>query len=168
MRIYLIGFMGSGKTFWGQKLSEQLRIPCFDLDAVIEGSEKKSVQQIFHEDGEEYFRTRENEILQALTDEHTAMILSTGGGTPCFFNNIDYMKQKGRVVWLNTGVDALVQRLLKQKHSRPLIKNIPDADLKAFIIKKLQDRKLYYEQADIILDEETITIDSLLKTLAHA
>lgn len=168
MRIYLIGFMGSGKTFWGRKLSERLHIPCFDLDAVIEDTEKKSVAQLFHDDGEEYFRTRENEILQALTDEHEAMVVSTGGGTPCFFNNIDFMKQKGRVIWLNTGVDALVQRLLKQKHSRPLIKNIPDPELKAFIIKKLQDRKLYYEQADIVLDEETITIESLLKTLEHA
>ena len=78
------------------------------------------------------------------------------------------MKQHGTVVWLNTAVDILVERLLKEKSHRPVIKNVPDADLKSFIIKKLQDRKMYYEQADTMLHEETITLDALLKMIPDA
>jgi shikimate kinase len=168
MRIFLIGFMGSGKTHWGKILSRETGLPYFDLDEVIVLSEKKSVQQIFHDHGEEYFRLKEQEVLEALTEDHLEVIISTGGGTPCFFNNIDFMRQKGRVIWLNTAVHVLLERLLKQKHSRPLIKNISDADLKSFIVKKLQDRKMYYEQADVTLPEESITIDILLKSIQDA
>ncbi len=168
MRIFLIGFMGSGKTHWGKILSRQINLPYFDLDEVIVASEKKSVQQIFHDNGEEYFRIKEQEVLEALAEDHNDVIISTGGGTPCFFNNIDFMKQQGKVVWLNTAIDILVERLLKQKHSRPLIKNISDAELKSFIVKKLQDRKMYYEQAHVMLHEESITIESLLKSIQDA
>ena len=160
--------MGSGKTHWGKILSRQISLPYFDLDEVIVASEKKSVQQIFHDNGEEYFRVKEQEVLEALVEDHDNVIISTGGGTPCFFNNIDFMKQQGQVVWLNTAIDILVERLLKQKHSRPLIKNISDAELKSFIVKKLQDRKMYYEQAHVMLHEESITIESLLKSIQDA
>ena len=160
--------MGSGKTHWGKILSRQTGLPYFDLDEVIVEAEKKSIQQLFHDKGEEYFRNKEQEILEALAEDHNDVIISTGGGTPCFFNNIDFMRQQGTVVWLNTSVDMLLERLLKQKHSRPLIKNISDAELKSFIIKKLQDRKMYYEQAHIMVHEETITIESLLKSIQDA
>jgi shikimate kinase len=168
MRIFLIGFMGSGKTHWGKILSQYTNLPYFDLDEVITEAEKKSIQQIFHDNGEEYFRIKEQEVLEALAEDHDNVIISTGGGTPCFFNNIDFMKQQGKVVWLNTSVGILLERLLKQKHHRPLIKNISDSELKAFIIKKLQDRKMYYEQAHVMLHEETITLESLLKSIEHA
>ena len=78
------------------------------------------------------------------------------------------MKSQGKVIWLNTSVDILVKRLLKEKHSRPLIKNISDTELKSFIVKKLQGRKLYYEQADIMLREDSLTIESLLKQIQDA
>ncbi|HTL07959.1 MAG TPA: shikimate kinase [Chitinophagaceae bacterium] len=168
MRIFLIGFMGSGKTHWGKLLSQHTGMPYFDLDEVIVAAEKKSIQQIFHDNGEEYFRIKEQEVLEALAEDHDNVIIATGGGTPCFFNNIDFMRQQGKVIWLNTSVDILLQRLLKQKHSRPLIKNISDHELKAYIIKKLQDRKMYYEQAHIMLHEEQITIQSLVNSLEHA
>jgi len=168
MRIYLIGFMGSGKTHWGKLLSQRRRLPFYDLDEEIVKTENKSVQQIFYDKGEEYFRKKERELLKAITADHPNVILSCGGGTPCFFNNIDYMKNHGTIIWLNTAIDILVQRLLKEKHSRPVIKNVSDAELKSFIIKKLQDRKLYYEQADVMLHEESITLESLLKIVPDA
>ena len=168
MKIFLIGFMGSGKTHWGKILSRQTNLPYFDLDEVIVASEKNTVQQIFYDKGEEYFRVKEQEVLEALVEDHNNVIISTGGGTPCFFNNIDFMKQQGKVVWLNTSVDMLLERLLKQKHSRPLIKNISDSELKSFIIKKLQDRKMYYEQAHVMLHEEVVTAESLLKSIQDA
>ena len=164
----MIGFMGSGKTHWGKRLSKRVDIPFYDLDEEIVRAEQQSIQQIFHDKGEEYFREKERDMLEAITDDHSALILSCGGGTPCFFNNIDFMKQHGTVIWLNTAVDTLVQRLLREKSHRPVIKNVADADLRAFIIKKLQDRKLYYEQADVMLHEESITLDSLLKIVPHA
>jgi shikimate kinase len=86
MRIFLIGFMGSGKTHWGKLLSGEMRLPYFDLDEVIVAAEKKSVQQIFHDNGEEYFRNKEQEVLEALVEDHKDVIISTGGGTPCFFS----------------------------------------------------------------------------------
>ncbi|MEO6314338.1 MAG: shikimate kinase [Chitinophagaceae bacterium] len=168
MKIFLIGFMGSGKTHWGKILSQQTGLPYFDLDEVIVAAEKMSVQQLFHDKGEEYFRIKEQEVLEALAEDHANVIISTGGGTPCFFNNIDFMKQQGKVVWLNTAVDILLERLLKQKHSRPLIKNISDSELKAFIIKKLQDRKMYYEQAHVMLHEEVVNAESILKLIQDA
>jgi len=161
MRIFLIGFMGSGKTHWGKLLSQKTGAPFFDLDKVIVDEESKSIAQIFQEKGEEYFRYKEKEVMEQIVDEHETIILSCGGGTPCFFNNIDFMKDSGTVVWLNTCIDTLVERLLKEKNHRPLIKNIDDKNLKAFILKKLQDRRLYYEQASIIVAEESLTIDSL-------
>jgi shikimate kinase len=168
MRIFLIGFMGSGKTHWGKLLSRQMQLPFYDLDEEIVKIEKNSIQQIFHDKGEEYFRIKEHEVLEALAEDHKAVIISTGGGTPCYFNNIDFMKSRGRVIWLNTSIDLLVQRLLKDKSSRPLIKNISDSELKTFIIKKLQGRKLYYEQADIQLQEDSLTLASFIKSIQHA
>ena len=168
MRIYLIGFMGSGKTHWGKLLSRRTGVPFYDLDEEIVKMEQQSIQQIFHEKGEEYFRVKERDLLEAVSNDHKSLILSCGGGTPCFFNNIDFMKQQGTIIWLNTSVDTLVQRLLKEKHHRPVIKNVSDAELRSFIIKKLQDRKLYYEQADIMLHEESITIESFLKLIPDA
>jgi len=168
MRIFLIGFMGAGKTHWGRILSAETGIPYYDLDEVIVQSERKSIATIFQEKGEEYFRVKEQEVLEALVEDHDDVIVATGGGTPCFFNNIDFMRKHGKVIWLNTAVDMLVERLLKQKASRPVIRNIPDRELRSFIIKKLQDRKMYYEQAHISLHEESITKDSLLKSIKDA
>src|SRR5574339_546695 len=98
MRIFLIGFMGSGKTHWGKQLAERLKLPFFDLDEVVMQSEKKTVPEIFNTNGEEYFRLKEKEMLERLVDENESMVVSCGGGTPCFFNNIEFMKKYGTVV----------------------------------------------------------------------
>lgn len=166
-KIFLIGFMGSGKTHWGRMLSENLQLPFFDLDYVIAQTENKSISDIFTEKGEEYFRYKEKEVLEELVNDHQKFILSCGGGTPCFFNNILFMKKSGKVIWLDTSVDVLKKRLLKERMSRPLIKAIGDAELKHYIIRKLGERKMYYEQADIIIDEEKITLSSLVELLNH-
>lgn len=169
MRVFLIGFMGSGKTHWAKALASQLQIPLFDLDEIIAKREDMLVTEIFATSGEEYFRMKEKETLEALIEDHTSMVLSCGGGTPCFFNNIDTMKKYGIVVWLNTHVEVILQRLMSEKAKRPLIKNIADADMKNFIIKKLNERRMYYEQADVILDnEDSISINAFIQTILHA
>ena len=151
MKVFLIGFMGSGKTHWGRTLADRLNIPFFDLDEIITQRENKLVTEIFTTAGEEYFRIKEKETLDALIEDHASMVLSCGGGTPCFFNNIDKMKKHGIVVWLNTHVEIILQRLMKEKSKRPLLKNIADNDMKNFIIRKLNERRMYYEQADVDL-----------------
>jgi len=169
MRVFLIGFMGSGKTHWGKQLAAQLKIPFYDLDEVISSKENKSVTEIFAELGEEAFRVIEKEHLEALIDENTSMVLSCGGGTPCFFNNIETMKKYGVVVWLNTHIEILLSRLMNEKSARPLIRNIADDDMKSFIIRKLNERRMYYEQADVILDNEnSISINEFIQTILHA
>ena len=161
--------MGSGKTHWGKQLANQLKIPFFDLDEVISGKENKSVAQIFAQAGEEAFRVKEREVLEELIEEHGSMVLSCGGGTPCFFNNIERMKKYGVVVWLNTHVEVLLKRLVNEKSTRPLIKNIKDADLRSYIIRKLNERRMYYEQADVIVDSESsIGTNEFIQLILHA
>lgn len=168
MRIFLIGFMGSGKTHWGRILSSKTGMAFFDLDQVITDDEKLTVQQIFATKGEEYFRFKEREVLEALVEDHQDLIVSCGGGTPCFFMNIDYMKLKGKVIWLSTPVNILVERLIKEKNHRPLIRNINDNELETFIRKKLQERKLYYEQADVRLEENDVTTEAFIEIVKNA
>lgn len=165
MKIFLIGFMGSGKTHWGKLLAEKLQLTFFDLDTVITEKENKTISDIFADKGEEYFRYKEKDVLEELVKENENFILSSGGGTPCFFNNIKFMKKNGRVVWLNTSVEILKQRLLKERMSRPLIRNIGEDQLKAYIIRKLGERKMYYEQADVMVNEEGILLQPLIELL---
>src|SRR6478735_4401289 len=169
MRIFLIGFMGSGKSHWGTQLAEQLKTPFIDLDEQIVKLEGKSIADVFAEKGEEFFRVREKELLEELIDKNPSMVISVGGGTPCFFNNIDLMKRKGCVVWLNTHVDVLLKRLIKEKEKRPLLKDIPDEDLKAYIIRKINERRMYYEQAQVRIDNESdITPSKFIQSILHA
>jgi shikimate kinase len=165
MKIFLIGFMGSGKTHWGKLLSAKLKLPFFDLDAVIIKTENKSVSDIFTEKGEEYFRYKEKEVLEELVNDHDKFILSCGGGTPCFFNSIEFMKKNGIVIWLNTSIGILKERLLKEKMSRPLVRTIGDAELKNYIIRKLGERKMYYERADIMVHEDAVSLENLIELL---
>ena len=168
MRIYLIGFMGCGKTHWGKQLSEKLQMPFFDLDSLIEEREDKSITEIFAEMGEEYFRMLEKDVLYMITENHPTFVMACGGGAPCFFNNIDYMKRRGTTVWINCSTDCLYTRLIKEKDKRPLIKNLPDEELKSFIIKKYSDRKIFYQQADVILAEDDVNLEALIEKTFHA
>jgi shikimate kinase len=169
MRIILIGFMGSGKTHWGLQVAHRLQLPFFDLDEEVVKAEDKTVADIFADSGEEYFRQLEKHTMEKLVEENESMVLSCGGGTPCFFNNIDFMKKVGIVVWLNTHVDVILQRLLKEKAKRPLIKDIDDQGLRTYIIRKLNERRMYYEQADVVLDkEDAISMNDFIQTVLHA
>ena len=165
MKIFLIGFMGSGKTHWGRLLSAKLQLPFRDLDTVIVEKEQKTVAEIFAGKGEEYFRYQEKQILEEIVAEEESFILSCGGGTPCFFNNIEFMKKSGKVIWLNTSIDVLKERLLKERMSRPLIREINDEELRRYIIRKLSERRMYYQQADVTVNEENITLEELTRLL---
>ena len=168
VRIYLIGFMGSGKTHWGRLLSEKLGIRFFDLDEAVTEHAGKSIPEIFAEDGEEIFRLMEKDVLHIITESHENFVMACGGGSPCYFNNIEYMNQSGTTVWINVPLDTLFERLVKEKEKRPLIKELSDEQLKGFISKKFSDRKIYYEQADVTVDEEPVLLESLINKIFHA
>jgi shikimate kinase len=168
MKIFLIGFMGSGKTYCGKQLSGKLHIPFYDLDELIITEKGKTINEIFTEEGEEYFRLKEKEILHTITESHETFIMACGGGTPCYFNNIEYMNESGVTVWMNTPVDILHERLLKEKENRPLLKELSDEQLKSYIIKKFADRKMYYEQAAIRIDDDQLSTESLIQKIFHA
>lgn len=167
MKIFLIGFMGCGKTHWGGQLSKKLQVPFFDLDKMIEEREGKEIKEIFAEMGEEYFRMLEKDVLYLVTESHETFVMACGGGAPCFFNNIDYMKKKGSTIWINCSVDSLHNRLVDEKEKRPLIRSIPDAELKSYIIKKYADRKIFYQQADVIVADDNLTLDALIEKTFH-
>lgn len=160
--------MGSGKTYWGKQLSQKLQFPFFDLDSVIEEKEESTISSIFANMGEEYFRMLEKDVLYMLTESHESFVMATGGGTPCFFNNIDYMKSRGTTVWINCSVESLYSRLVKEKDKRPLISAISDDELKAFIIKKFADRKIFYQQANVIISDDDVTLDAFIQQTFHA
>jgi shikimate kinase len=160
--------MGCGKTHWGRILSQKLNVPFFDLDEKIVEHEGSSINEIFETKGEEYMRFLEKDVLHLLSENHENFVMATGGGTPCFFNNIDYLKKQGTVVWINCSTDCLYKRLLKEKDHRPLLKNVADDELKSYIIKKYSSRKIFYQQANVILPEEVITIENLVDKIFHA
>jgi shikimate kinase len=167
-RLFLIGFMGCGKTYWGRQLGPALGIPFIDLDAKIEESAGKSINAIFAEEGEEYFRQLEKETLHLLSESHPEFVMATGGGTPCFYKNIDYMKEIGRTVWINCSVDCLYSRLIKERESRPLVRDLGEEQLRAYIHRKHGDRRIFYQQADVIVETDDLKLEHLLERIAHA
>lgn len=168
MKIFLIGFMGAGKTHWGRLLSEKLGIRFFDLDEQVTEHAGKSIPEIFATEGEEQFRLLEKEVLYIITESHESFVMACGGGSPCYFNNIEYMNQSGTTVWINTPLDTLFDRLVKEKDKRPLIKELSAEQLRGFISKKFADRKIYYEQANVTVDEEPVQLDRLIEKIFHA
>ncbi|MBL0305533.1 MAG: shikimate kinase [Chitinophagaceae bacterium] len=163
----LIGFMGSGKTHWGRLLSEKLGIRFFDLDEQVTEHAGKTIPEIFAAEGEEQFRLLEKDVLHIITESHDNFVMACGGGSPCYFNNIEYMNTAGTTVWINTPQDTLHKRLVVEKDKRPLIKDLTDEQLRNFIQKKFSDRRIYYEQADIAIDEEPVQLEKLIEKIFH-
>jgi shikimate kinase len=168
MKIFLIGFMGSGKTHYGRLLSEKLGLPFFDLDEQISSHAGKSIPDIFDEMGEEQFRLMEKDLLHIITESHESFIMACGGGSPCYFNNIDYMNQEGTTVWINTPPEIIFERLSKEKEQRPLIRGMSDEQLRRVIHKKFADRRIYYEQAEVAMEDVPLEMDRLIEKIFHA
>jgi shikimate kinase len=160
IKIFLIGFMGSGKTHWGKIWAAKSGLQFFDLDEVIEQEEKKSVAEIFSQKGEAYFRQREMEMLQTFGTKENC-IIACGGGTPCFNNNMQWMNANGTTVYLLATAKEIFKRVITEQQKRPLIKDFSPQELLVFIENKLQEREIYYSQAKIILPVSAITADSI-------
>ena len=171
-RIILIGYMGSGKTTIGKVLSKETGMMFYDLDWYIESRMRKSVAQIFAERGEEGFRKIEYNMLHEVA-EFEDVIISCGGGTPCFFDNMDYLNAQGDVVYLKATPEVLYNHLLMGKTERPLLKDKTPEELIAFIREHLEKREPFYTKARYTLDVSTmdnyekikITIEKLKELL---
>ena len=160
MRIYLIGYMGCGKTTLGKKLSKHLGLQFIDMDHYIEKRNCKTVPQLFEEFGEEGFRQRERKALEELS-EFTNIVIATGGGAPCFFDNIDLMNRTGKTIYLNIHPKILAGRLLKSKTERPLIKGKSREELVDFIDKTLRKRNEFYKQANHEITRPDVDLDEV-------
>jgi shikimate kinase len=163
-KVFLVGMMGSGKSFWADKLKKKLKVPAYDLDNLVEIMEERTIAEMFAEDGEDYFRKEEAKMLR-LFKEKKSFILSTGGGTACHHDNMEWMNKNGVTIFLDEPVEVLAERLQQEKEHRPLIKNLSNDELKDFLAKKLEERKEYYNKATYKLDGSKLTDVSLAKLL---
>lgn len=160
MKIFLIGFMGSGKSYWGSLWAKEKNIDFFDLDKLIEEQEQKTVAEIFEINGEDYFRQAEARMLRMMTDKENC-IIACGGGTPCFNENMEWMNRNGITIYLQTSPTNILQRVVAEKNKRPLIKKLNEAELLFFIEQKLQERVSFYAAAKITVKANDLSINSL-------
>jgi shikimate kinase len=147
-RIFLVGYMGAGKTMFGKSLACRMNLNYIDTDHFIENRYRKRVTDIFASEGEERFRQIEHRILLEIA-EFEDIVISTGGGLPCFNDNMTIMNNKGITVYLDVPAEALAERLGKNKNARPILKNRFGNELIDFIKEHLDTRKPFYEQAKI-------------------
>ena len=150
-RIIIIGYMGAGKTTVGKALSKELGIPFYDLDWYIESRMRKTVAQLFAERGEENFRQIEYNMLHEVA-EFEDVIISCGGGSPCFFDNIDYMNEQGETIYLKATPEVLYGHLKMGKTVRPLLLGKTEDELLSYIGQQLSVRENYYNKAKHVLD----------------
>jgi shikimate kinase len=166
VRIFLIGMMGSGKSYWAERLKKKFKVPCYDLDALVEMMEERTIAEIFEEDGEEAFRNLETKMLR-LFGEKKQFILSVGGGTPCFHDNMKWMNKNGTTIWLDEPANVLVERLINEKAHRPLIKEMADQQLESFLASKREERKEFYSQAKHVLSGAEVTDNCFKKIISE-
>lgn len=165
MRVFLVGYMGSGKTSLGKKLAYNLKHEFIDLDASIEEQEGRSISQIFETDGEEYFRKIERLYLHRILNME-GVVISTGGGTPCHFDNMEQMNEYGTTIYINTDPKVLINRLKTAKDFRPLIAGKTEDELTDFVFQSLRDRTPFYTKANHIVAGFDLTAQKL-EALCH-
>jgi shikimate kinase len=164
MIIYLIGYMGSGKTTVGKKLSRALDYAFVDLDQQIEKNQEQNIADIFEERGEEAFRKIEQEELHK-TFALANTVVSLGGGTPCFFDNLEQINQHGKSVYLKLSATSLASRLQNAKNPRPLLQGLSDGELFEFVQQQLGEREEYYNRTHFIIKGESLDISKLIRML---
>lgn len=171
MKIFLIGYMGSGKTTLGKILAEKLELPFVDLDHEIERAMGKNIPAIFDEEGEESFRKSEKEMLGRIIAQNENFVMATGGGTPCYFKNMELMKKSGTTIYLQVSLKELVKRNYNARELRPLLRGMNELELQSFIHDHLRDRISFYKKANITIKEGEIDADRIvqeIRLMAHS
>lgn len=164
MKIFLVGFMGCGKTSVGKKLAKKINYTFIDLDKAIEERSQKTIPQIFKENGEDSFRQYETQILKELIIKENT-IISTGGGAPCFYDNMEMMNQYGSTIYLKMNVSTLVNRLMKAKTQRPLIKGKSEKELAEYITDTLNYREKFYLKAKYIIEARNLKVEEIINLI---
>ncbi len=165
--IFLIGYMASGKTTLGRALAREMGVEFIDLDFYIEQRFRAPISRLFAERGEEWFRRIEGNMLREV-GEMEDVVISCGGGTPCFGENMEYMQDRGTTVWVDTTVDCIVRRLLVAKVRRPLTEGKTPEELKEFVEKHLTSRLPYYQAARIHFQGDQLeTRAQIARTVSH-
>ena len=168
MRIFLIGFMGSGKSSIGRELANKLGMHFIDLDEFIECKTQKKITDIFDEDGEEKFRRIEHECLEEVSLKENSLI-STGGGTPCYHNNMELINKSGISIYIKLNSGILTSRLFLDKGKRPLIKRFGDKkELLLFIENILAEREPFYLKSTFVIDGKNINTKKIIEILDGA
>ena len=163
-KIILIGYMGSGKTHLGRSLAESLNIRFINSDSEIEQQTGMTIGQIFELYGEDYFRNLEKEFLRTFQSQDS-FVLATGGGTPCYNDQINVLKALGTTVYLKCSNETLFSRLKNERDHRPLIAGLSDDELQDAINYRMSQREKIYELAHIILPENEQTVEALSQHL---
>jgi shikimate kinase len=164
MRIYLTGYMGCGKSTLGRKLARHAGLQFIDMDQYIEERNYKTIPQIFAEEGEAEFRKKERKALEELS-EFTDVVIATGGGAPCFFDNMDLMNRTGKTIYMDIDPKILATRLLKSKTERPLIKGKSEEELVHFIGETLEKRNVYYSLANFRITRPDVDLNEVMKMI---
>lgn len=165
MLIFLIGFMGSGKTTLGRPLAARLGYDFIDLDRAIEAGEGRSISEIFATDGEGCFRSLERKYLEEIIAHHKTAVISTGGGTPCFGENMALMNTHGVTVYLKIAPRMLANRLQMAKVRRPLVEGKSADELLQYIERTLEERENYYGQANVVVGNPSRDVSQLVVIL---
>lgn len=155
MKLFLVGYMGCGKSTLGRKIAKATGYTFVDMDSTIESREGASVADIFHYEGEEYFRKAERELLEELAQKEEDMIVSTGGGTPVWMDNVEFMNVTGHTVYLRRTAEQIASRLSPHgRQKRPKLRGLNDEELVAFMTKNMAEREPYYAKASAVIDCE--------------
>ncbi len=163
MKVVLVGYMASGKSSVGKLLAKDLGLEFIDLDTYIEAQQQKSIKEIFSEKGEIFFRKLEHQMLSDVLTQKKSILLSTGGGTPCYGTNMETILQNSdHSIYLQLPVSALVERIEKEKDQRPLVRELGIDELPEFVGKHLFERRSYYSQAKHVLDCNGKSIQEVL------
>jgi len=165
--IFLIGFMGSGKTTLGRKLASRMGYAFMDLDDILEAREGMTIAEYFSAFGEDAFRKSESDVLKHTQYPENAVV-STGGGLPCFFDNLQWMNAHGKTIYIKLAPKILADRLKNERVERPVLNGKQGGELVAFIEQKLAEREKFYNQAAIITDGLSLTADKVVQILNAA
>lgn len=167
MVISLIGYMGSGKSHISKILSDKINFKLIDLDKEISWRNKLTIPEIFEKKGEIYFRKLERETLEEILATQENIVLSLGGGTPAYYNNMEIINHNSKSIFLRASISTLVERLSKQKEKRPLIAKITDEDLSEFIAKHLFERNIFYSKAQFSISTDNKTPEDIVKEITE-
>jgi len=165
MRIFIIGYMGAGKSTVGKRLANRINMPFIDLDDVFEAKYRYSIPNFFDDFGEEKFHEFEHSCLKEIISENEHAVISTGGGTACHHGNIDIMNKEGLTVYLKMHPSSLTKRLNMARRLRPVIRNVEGTDMRNFIEGQLSEREKFYNKATITVKGKSLDLDGLVERL---